>query len=42
MALLGADLCLAFWDGHSRGTSMMVDLADKQGIPIELYTEGAP
>jgi hypothetical protein len=42
MALLGADLCLAFWDGRSRGTSMMVDLADKHGIPIELYTEGAP
>ena len=42
MAKLGADLCLAFWDGRSRGTSMMVDLADKYGIPIELYTEGAP
>lgn len=42
MAQLGAGLCLAFWDGRSRGTSMMVDLAEKHGIPIELYTEGAP
>lgn len=42
MAMLGAELCLAFWDGHSRGTAHMVDLADKHGIPIELYTEGAP
>ena len=42
MALLGADLCLAFWDGHSRGTSMMVDLAEKHGIEIELYCEGRP
>jgi len=42
MAMLGADLCLAFWDGRSSGTAMMVDLAEKHGIPLELYTEGAP
>lgn len=42
MALLGADLCIAFWDGHSKGTSMMVDLADDHGIPLELITDGAP
>lgn len=42
MAKIGADLCLAFWDGRSRGTAMMVDLAEKHGIPLELYTEGAP
>ncbi len=42
MAMLGADLCLAFWDGRSRGTSMMVDLAEQHGIPIELYCEGRP
>lgn len=42
MAMLGADLCIAFWDGHSRGTSMMVDLAERHGIPIELYCEGRP
>lgn len=42
MAQLGADLCLAFWDGHSRGTAMMVDLAEAHGIPLELFTEGRP
>ena len=42
MAKIGADLCLAFWDGQSRGTSMMVDLAEKEDIPIELYCEGRP
>lgn len=42
MAEIGADLCLAFWDGRSSGTAMMVDLAEKHGIPLELYTEGAP
>lgn len=42
MAKIGADLCLAFWDGHSRGTAMMVDLAEKHGIPLELYCEGRP
>lgn len=42
MAKLGADLCIAFWDGRSSGTAMMVDLAEKHGIPIELYCEGRP
>ena len=42
MAKAGADLCIAFWDGHSRGTQHMVDMAEKYDIPIELYTEGAP
>lgn len=42
MARIGADLCLAFWDGHSSGTAMMVDLAELHGIPVELYTEGRP
>jgi hypothetical protein len=42
MAALGADLCIAFWDGHSRGTADMVDRAEKHGIPIELYCEGRP
>lgn len=42
MAKLGAELCLAFWDGRSRGTAMMVDLAEKHGIPLELYTDGRP
>lgn len=42
MAMLGAELCLAFWDGRSRGTAMMVDLAEQHGIPIELFCEGRP
>lgn len=42
MASLGAELCLAFWDGYSSGTADMVDRAEKHGIPIELYTEGRP
>lgn len=42
MASLGADLCLAFWDGRSSGTADMVDRAERHGIPHELYTEGAP
>jgi hypothetical protein len=42
MAGLGADLCIAFWDGRSRGTSHMVDAAEKRGIPVELHCEGRP
>lgn len=42
MAELGADLCLAFWDGHSRGTAHMVDCAEKRGIPLELVVDGRP
>jgi len=42
MAEIGADLCLAFWDGRSSGTAMMVDLAEKYDIPVELYCEGRP
>lgn len=42
MALSGADLCIAFWDGRSRGTAHMVDTAEKHGIPLELFTEGRP
>lgn len=42
MADLGADLCLAFWDGRSRGTQHMTDLADAKGIPLELVVDGRP
>lgn len=42
MAELGADLCIAFWDGRSKGTAHMVDCAEKHGIPLELYCEGRP
>ena len=38
MASLGADLCVAFWDGRSTGTAHMMDEARKQGIPVEVVT----
>lgn len=38
MAELGADLCLAFWDGRSTGTKHMIDEARKAGIPVEVIT----
>lgn len=36
MAFLGADLCIAFWDGSSSGTQDMMERAAKHGIPIEV------
>jgi len=38
MASLGADLCIAFWDGRSTGTMHMVDQADEAGIELDLVT----
>jgi YspA, cpYpsA-related SLOG family len=38
MAELGADLCLAFWDGSSAGTKNMLEQAKKHGIPVEIIT----
>src|SRR5574337_486757 len=35
MAELGADLCIAFWDGRSTGTAHMIEKAREQGIPVE-------
>jgi hypothetical protein len=35
MAQLGADLCLAFWDGRSTGTADMIERAEKHGIEVE-------
>lgn len=34
MAKLGADLCVAFNKGNSKGTRMMVNIARKAGIPV--------
>ena len=39
MAKLGADICLAFPIGESRGTRMMIDLAKKHGIETKVYEE---
>lgn len=36
MASLGADLCIAFWDGRSNGTEHMMEQAKKHGIPVEV------
>jgi hypothetical protein len=38
MGELGADLCIAFWDGRSTGTAHMMDEARKRGIPVEVIT----
>jgi len=36
MAGVGADLCIAFWDGSSTGTAHMMDTARAHGIPVEV------
>jgi hypothetical protein len=36
MADDGAELCLAFWDGASRGTLDMITRAAKAGIPVRI------
>lgn len=35
MARLGADLCIAFWNGKSNGTKHMLSMAEKYGIETE-------
>lgn len=36
MAEAGAHLCLAFWDGVSRGTLDMITRAIRYGIPVKI------
>lgn len=36
MALLGADACIAFWDGESRGTADMMQRASEHGIKVAI------
>jgi hypothetical protein len=31
-----ADMLIAFWDGTSKGTKHMIDLANKRGIKVEI------
>jgi len=38
MASLGADLCIAFWDGRSTGTAHMIEQARSRGIPVEIVS----
>lgn len=40
MARAGADLCLAFWDGKSKGTLDMVSRATRFGIPVRIVPMG--
>lgn len=42
MGALGADLVIAFWDGHSKGTQNMLDNAAFYGIPYEVIQEDIP
>lgn len=42
MAALGADLCIAFWDGRSTGTAHMMEEARKRDIPVEVIQRGDP
>lgn len=36
MAKAGADLCIAIWDGKSRGTLDMIKRATQHGIPVRI------
>lgn len=33
-----ADVLIAFWDGESKGTKHMIDLARKHGLEVHIYT----
>lgn len=33
-----ADNLIAFWDGHSKGTHHMIDLANRQGLYVHIHT----
>jgi hypothetical protein len=41
MANSGADLCLAFWDGESRGTQDMIWRACNSRIPTEVIRDAS-
>lgn len=36
MASLGADVCIAFWNGYSNGTQDMMRQATRAGIPVRV------
>jgi len=42
MADAGADLCLAFWDGTSKGTQDMFTRAVRSGIPVKIFPYKLP
>jgi len=37
-----ADALVAFWDGESRGTKHMIDLANKNGLEVRVVSYGRP
>lgn len=37
-----ADALIAIWDGKSPGTKMMIDIAQKKGMPVEIYRLDLP
>lgn len=37
-----ADALIAIWDGKSPGTKMMIELARKKGMPVEVYRLDLP
>lgn len=39
MAARGADICIAFWDGKSPGTSNMIKCAVEHGIPVRIVAK---
>lgn len=39
MVAMGADVCLAFQRGQSKGTQNCIDLCEKAGISVILFTE---
>jgi hypothetical protein len=39
MVKSGIDLCLAFWDGQSKGTEHTIDLCERAGVPVALFVE---
>lgn len=42
MVVAGADLCVAFWDGKSRGTLDCLTQATAAGIPVRIIPKGCP
>ena len=35
-----ADALIALWDGHSRGTKSMIDIATKKGLAVHVHRVG--
>lgn len=31
-----ADACIVFWDGKSKGSKHMIDVATRKGIPLRI------